>query len=373
MVAAAISGLSLLVDATPLQTAHAHRGIGTYVRGLLAALQLTKSESWGVLAHPGPLRGLEDRRRVAPVVPRWPRHLEFHGGWALDELLLPRRIRAARVFHATDPRRVPRRRRRVVATIYDLTPLHDAATWDALWPDQRIAYRLALRRYRSADALVAISQAVREDVVKTLSVPAERVHVVYPAIVLPPSGPIGRADRQVLYVGSPDAYKNVGILLEAVAQIPPDGRPSLVIAGPWAADAVASARNEAARLGIPPPVIDPYASDRRLHELYSTSTLLVLPSRREGFGLPLTEAMAHGLPVVASDVPVLREVGGDAARYVPPGDASALAAAIQAVLDDVGVREALASSGLRRAKDFGPPATLAALLDVYRSVGLDLS
>ena len=373
MVAAAERGLSLVVDATPLQTAHAHRGIGTYVRGLLATLQLAGSDAWGVLAYPEPIEGLRDRRMVRPTLPRRPGALEFHGGWVLDELLLGGRLAAAGAFHATDPRRVPRRRRSpVVATIYDLTPLHDREVWRALWPDQRVAYRLSLRRARAADAIVAISEAVKRDVIRTLSVAPERVHVVYPAVEAPQVLPIASERGGLLYVGSAEPHKNVDRLLAALALLPQQHRPPLTIAGPWSPDAVRAAQHRAVRFGIAPPSIEPNATAERLERLYSLAGMLVLPSRREGFGLPVVEAMARGLPVVAADIPVIREVGADAVRLVPPDDPAALAREIRRLMDDEAEREAMAAAGLARAREFAPAAALRALLAAYRSIGIDL-
>ena len=379
MVAATAARPSLLVDATPLQNAHARRGIGTYVRGLLAALQLASAERWAVLAYPGPEEGIPDRPRVTPVVPRRPARLEFHGGWMLDELLLPRRIGPGVPYHATDPRRVPRLRAPVVATAYDLTPLHDAEVWRALWPDQRVAYRLGLRRLRQADAIVAISEQVRADVVATLRVPESTVRVVYPAIrgPAPAVNPVMAAadlvdPGRVLYVGSAEPHKNVNVLLDALALVPVDGRPTLTIAGPWSADAVGDAMRRSRRLGLESVWIEPHATGERLEELYRQAAIVVQPSRREGFGLPVIEAMARGVPVIAADIGVLREVGGDAARYVAPGDPDALASAIDELIRDAAERGRMATAGLERSKAFAPERALESLLGVYEAVGIEL-
>ena len=372
--AAAAATRSIVIDATPLQNAHAHRGIGAYVRGLFAALTLASSSSWGVLAYPGPLEEVGDRRRIQPVVPRRPRQLEFHGGWLIDELLLPVRLGRTAAFHATDPRRIPRRRPVVIATVYDLTPLHDRSVWDALWPDQRLAYRQSLKGVRSADAVIAISRTVKTDVATTLGVPTERIHVVYPALrdVVPPAA-VNRDPRRLLYVGSADPHKNVDILLEALALVPSAERPTLTIVGPWHRDAVNAAGDHAARLGIDPPRIEAYVGAGRLEEHFATSSALVLPSRREGFGLPAIEAMARGVPVIAADIPVLREVTAGAARHFPVGDPAALAEEIGALLGDSADLARLSELGVRRAKAFSPTRTLGSLLAAYRSVGVELT
>src|SRR5262249_38309517 len=95
-----------------------------------------------------------------------------------------------------------------------------------------------------------------------------------------------------------------------------------------------------------------YVPERELVALYNGASLFVYPSRLEGFGLPVIEAMACGTPVVASDVPALREVAADAAPLVPPGDPAALASAMTAMLGDPTAAAAAREAGLRRATRF---------------------
>ena len=95
-----------------------------------------------------------------------------------------------------------------------------------------------------------------------------------------------------------------------------------------------------------------HVTDAQLAELYRGAAVVCVPSRAEGFGLPLLEAMAAGAPVVASDLPALREVGGDAVRFVPPGDAGALATEVQAVLADDRLRAVMVAAGRARAATY---------------------
>jgi glycosyltransferase involved in cell wall biosynthesis len=314
---------------------------------------------------------------VAPVVPRRPQALEFHGGWILDELLLSRRLRGSALFHSTDPRRIPARSAsRLVATVYDLTPLHDTELWQSLWPDQRMGYRRALANLRHAAAVVAISRVAANDVAESLGIDRSRIHLVYPSVILAPpagAGVKGRDADHILFVGAPDPHKNLIVLLRALAALPRSMRPALTVVGPWSGRAQQRLRAAASRLGLDRIRVEPDVPTKRLEQLYGTATALVVPSRREGFGLPLLEAMARGCPVIAADIPVFREVAAGAALHFAPGEADALAAALERILPDAEQRRNLALAGQRRAADFEPRQSTDALLRCYGSLGIDVA
>jgi glycosyltransferase involved in cell wall biosynthesis len=150
-------------------------------------------------------------------------------------------------------------------------------------------------------------------------------------------------DGYVLFVGRWEARKGLGTLHAAVRGLAASGRRlPLVVAGMpgWRAE------EEIRSLRADPDVelvVDP--SDERLASLYARALTLAYPSHMEGFGFPVAEAMASGCPVVASDLPELRELARDAAVYVTPGDSSALAGALRAVAEDVERRRAMADRG----------------------------
>lgn len=358
----------IVVDARPTQNEHRHRGIGRYVRGVVEALLDPVVPGVAFLVHgdrPVPDQVLRQRRFRS----RRPHALRYHAGWAIDEILLPIAGRRSgwRIFHATDPEAVPDSRLlRTIATVYDLTPLHDRQLWRSLTLDQRMGYHRMLGNIQRAEALVTISESVRRDVAARLDVPIERMVVAHPGIDLEmwskgQSQP--HPERAgLLFVGAPGTNKNVDGLLQALALL--TDPPKLTVAGPWPSSHVALLRADAARRGLRVSV-EPFVSDARLKHLYRAAAALVVPSKYEGFGLPVLEAMASGCPVIVSDIPPLREVGGEAACIAAVEDAASLSSAISSLLADGDERRRLAELGLRRAQKFSWAVTAATLRDLY--------
>ncbi len=106
--------------------------------------------------------------------------------------------------------------------------------------------------------------------------------------------------------------------------------------------------------------------ERELWALYGGAAVFAFPSRHEGFGLPVIEAMSQGVPVVASDIPAIREVAGGAARLVPPGDVKGWTDALDELLSDEEARRHLAAAGLVRSQHFSVAAFAAATRAVYQ-------
>jgi glycosyltransferase involved in cell wall biosynthesis len=212
---------------------------------------------------------------------------------------------------------------------------------------------------RAARRVLTVSRASRDDIVTFLGVPPTRV-VVTPLAGAGAGGtaPTARLDSQLLAVGNRMPHKGFETLLEALASIEPARRPTLVITGSHGEDPLAPV---VARLGLGDHVdLRGWLSRDDLDRLYAESTALVFPTRFEGFGLPPLEAMARGLPVIVSDLPVMHEVAGDAAAYVDPADPDAIAGAIGVVLDSAEERERMSRAGLARAAAFSWERTAAA-------------
>jgi glycosyltransferase involved in cell wall biosynthesis len=272
------------------------------------------------------------------------------------------------VFHAPNymiplrafPRHRPGRIRCVV-TLHDLIPLlfpHHAprALKTRLFPIYR---RLMEEVGARADIITTVSQCSRRDIIWKLRIPENRQEQV---VVIPNGAPdhygpaARRADggQTILYVGRCDPYKNLPMLIEAFARIlrgPAPGARLMIIGAPD------PRYPEPARMATAQGVdhaIDwrGYASGEELLDAYQQASLLVLPSRYEGFGLPVVEAMACGTPVVCSQAAALSEVAGDAALQVAPDDLEGLVQAMTRVLTDRTLADQLRQKGLQRARQF---------------------
>ena len=267
-----------------------------------------------------------------------------------------------------------------VLTIHDLSFLR----YPRLFPRFKQRYlqlftRLSARR---ADAVVTDSASTRRDVVHMLDMPEERVHVLYPAAdgdFHPRTRPEidafrearGLPARYVLYVGTLEPRKNVDVLIRAFADAARQATAphSLVLVGAsgWMTQAMRTAIAETAlgdRLLMPG-----YVPREELPLWYCGADLLVYPSSYEGFGYPALEAMASGVPVVASDASSIPEVVGNAGVLVPPRAQERLAAAMTEILTDSVFAGDLRERGLRQAARFSWSDSVRVCLDLYRSLG----
>jgi glycosyltransferase involved in cell wall biosynthesis len=215
----------------------------------------------------------------------------------------------------------------------------------------RLTFRWAVpRAVRRARRVLAVSERTKADVVELYGAPPEKV-VVTPNGVDPAFSPRGDGDAAyLLYVGAIQTRKDPLAAAEAARAV---GLP-LVVVGPEKEPELA---RELERRGAQ---LRGWVDKPELADLYRGAAALVLPSRYEGFGLPVLEAMACGTPVVATPDPALREVAGDAALYASPAE---LPDAIRRALAD---RAALAAAGVDRAKRFSWRATAERTAAVYR-------
>lgn len=353
---------TVTLDATPLATAHGLRGIGTVVRGLIAGFgELDRSLRPTLLTR----RGQERPEGFAVESVRWPR---WHLYRAPDPwpVVVERGLRGREgVFHATQPALVPAAET-VVATCYDLIPLR-YPRWYLNGPSravERRAYGRYLERLRRARLVWAISEETKRDAVRLAGADPGRVRVVplAPAPAVAPEGEVPDGPY-VLFAGGSEPHKNATLALEAIARSASEA--TLVMVGAWSPRRAERMRRRARGLGAAERVAWlGWVSPGRMAALRAGADAVLVPSWAEGFGLPVLEAMTSGVPVLASDIPALREAGGDAAIYLPPADPRAWTAAIDRIVVGEG-REELAAAGRARAGTFGWEATAEAVNRLY--------
>ncbi|HTU82613.1 MAG TPA: glycosyltransferase family 1 protein [Candidatus Acidoferrales bacterium] len=244
--------------------------------------------------------------------------------------------------------------------------LHDASNFVVpdYAPENQAIFRAAAQRCR---VLITDSRFAQADLSRALGVSADRIVPIYPGVA-PPRAPHGaRPDVAalapfVLYVGSAERRKGFDVLVAAMARVQRE-RPGLRLVATSNVDAWRDAT-----AGLPAFTALGYVDDDTLAALYRSSALLAFPSRYEGFGLPVLEAMSYGTPVVASDAASIPEVAGEAACYVPPGDQAALADAILRVVSDDGYAARLRALGPPHAAHFPWEATARRTLETLEAM-----
>ena len=256
---------------------------------------------------------------------------------------------------------------------------------DVIWARHRDAtsdmrFRIAMQVLaplvgRSADRIIAISDAARDEVSSELGLDIAKMDVT--PLGISPLSASGSEDPEsvrgrlglgpqpvVLCVAAKRAHKNLDGLIRGFALSP--GGAQLVLPGS-PTDYETQLRDLAAELGVQDSVHFPgWISDTDLEDLYSIASCFVLPTFMEGFGLPILEAMARGVPVACSDIPVLREVAGDAAVLFDPHDPASIAVAIERITGDRELVDGLMEEGRRRCAEFTWERTARATLASYR-------
>jgi glycosyltransferase involved in cell wall biosynthesis len=261
-------------------------------------------------------------------------------------------------------------RRRLVVTVHDLAFRRLPQTVRRVTRED--LERQLLPALAAADGIIAVSQATADDLRELLGINERRIHVIHEGVdaaFTTPSGalPADLPERFLLFVSTLEPRKNVTGLLAGFERAVGDGYPGdLVLVGRW------GWRMDAARRAL---TSSPVRG--RIHHLDSLgrpalnavlrrAEALLFPSLLEGFGLPVLEAMACGLPVITSDRSSLPEVAGEAALYVDPDDPASIAAAIMRLAGEPALRQQLAEAGRRRAARFTWENAAAATASVLR-------
>lgn len=379
--------MRICVDISP--AVHRRAGLGRYAQKLLEHLLRLDDENQYLVFYHQPRRAV-----VSPPLDSLPR-LTFPTSakpWRMSVLLahflripMDRLLPDVQIFHATDHLLPPLRRARTVFTIHDLIfrfyPQYHL-------PLNRWFLSLMIPRFlQAADAIIAISHHTKRDVMRLYGVDEAKIQVIHEGVDADfrPQPPERIAEvrgrhhlprQYILYVGTIEPRKNLGALLEAYLLLKQRARgvqvPKLAIVGKkgWLYGGFFRRLRET---GLEKEtVLTGYVPDEDLPAIYSGALFFVYPSFYEGFGLPVLEAMACGVPVICSQASSLPEVAGEAALLVNPHDVGELAEAMMRLLTDEEMRRRLRGEGLKRAALFTWEEAARRTLRVYRRLGAAL-
>jgi len=370
-----VATLNVGVHADPIN----HRipgGIGVYVRRLVEELLKSEDDASIRLIATKPV-SMEPAEWWRPNWWQQPKPLSLlplkalYASW--NYLGIPKVRADLDVVHATNLVVPPAGRARLVATVHDVAVDTMPEVVPGIW---RHIYARGLHKVvAQATVLCAVSEAVKKQLVDSYSVDASKI------VVTPESGNVSPNDFRddawldglgltgpfVLSVGTVEPRKNQSALVEAFAEAGPRLKGmQLVIAGaPGWGSAAITAQIEKLKLG-PQVVTTGSIGASALAALYGRASIFAMPSLYEGFGIPLLEAMAFGVPCLASTDPALKEVGGRAARFLNPMDPSAWAEDLVGLANDAGARAELSVAGIERASHFSWHTTAQLTLDAYR-------
>jgi glycosyltransferase involved in cell wall biosynthesis len=274
-------------------------------------------------------------------------------------------LRGSDIFHGSNQVRLAPRRARLTGTIHDLTcflmpELHTAGN---VLADKAFADRILKR----ADGLIAVSENTRQDAIRVLGIAPDRIKTIYSGVPEEyfKAEPLRRERPYVLSVGTIEPRKNLDTLLDAWKLVRKELREAydLVIAGPsgWGTQAtLARIQKEAVYLG--------YVAEEKMPALFAGASVFVYPSLYEGFGFPVVQAMASGVPVVTSNTSCLPEVAGDGALCVDPKSPRQIADAMERLLESAELRKSIGAKGKKKAQRYHWATCAAQSLDFFREV-----
>jgi glycosyltransferase involved in cell wall biosynthesis/GT2 family glycosyltransferase len=340
----------VLVDATNLKPGQG--GIRTYTIGLIEGLSQQPDLELFVAASIDEVSDLGSLELVK--VPPKTQGMATRALWREQNLPELTRSLGVEVLLAPVPE-LPLRQLDVpsVVVVHDVGPLVAPAFYSL---PKRLRYRTVLpRTCRLATAVVCVSDATLVGLHSATGIDPAKCAVIgeAPQMLGLHTDAAPEDAPYFLYVGSLEPRKNVATLVDAVSAADPPLPARLLMVGPLDGEPTELGRRIASRSADDRLDHLGFVSPERLTDLYRGATAVVLPSVYEGFGLPVLEAMAHGAPVVSTDIPSVREIAGDAAVYVArPFDPACWRDALRSVASDEQLRADLSARGLAVASTF---------------------
>ena len=376
--------------ALELQPCLKHRsGIGVYTYELAKRLQVyndleLKGDIFNFLGRndlSGDLKDLAFEKNTCRLFPYGVYRRVWHYIPLAYRTLFRRQVDVTHFFNFIVP---PRIEGKVINTIHDLTFEFYPETMD-----QKNLKRIQSDIHYSiqrADKIVTISQCSKKDIVETLKVDERKIEIIYPGVneaafsktyivdtLKRVKAKYQLPDQYILYMGTLEPRKNIPSIIEAFYHLRKDGDKSvqqvkLVLAGKkgWLFEEIF---NKVKALGLEEDVIfTDYVEEADKGVIYHLAKLFVFPSLYEGFGIPVLEAMASGIPVMTSNVSSLPEVAGEAALLINPRDMIAMAQGMHQILTDETYRMMMIEKGKIQARKFNWGDSAAKLHELYISV-----
>ncbi|MDH5378281.1 MAG: glycosyltransferase family 4 protein [Gammaproteobacteria bacterium] len=364
---------------------HNTRGLGAYSRNLLEALyRYYPDNAYTIFAAPAREPFLKRWQAQFPafrfVFPQGAFARHVPSLWRSFALAAEAERIGVQIYHGLSqelPRGIEKTRVKSVVTLHDLLFLRQPQFYKTI--DRKIYTKKVRHACDVADHIIAISEQTRSDLIRFLKVPANKITVLLQSCdtVFTESHSTEASDlrlrfptlpeRYLFYVGALTESKNLGILIEALAQLEKNEDLHLVFGGKGPDQQRLEQLAKEKRVEWRVHFLG-YVETRDLPDLYRGAEMFLYPSFFEGFGIPLIEAQHCSTPVLAARGAALEEAGGEHSLYLDPKDSQAWAQAINELANDEKRRKKMISEGLEFVKKFHPSAVAAQLIEIYESL-----